>query len=158
MLLLLPHAKKCSSASLGRVSFFSLVTILLYLFFDALCWSISVVFDFDEKLGRTCFVRSWVEIQRFLGRLQIDHLKSIMIVLHVNLRLVLRVGVWIQWRHEWEIHWCPAFACAETSWYKTSWCFLNRRLSRIYGHCACYFRLFVWENVGRSRFFPEWLL
>ena len=107
-----------------------------YIFFHALCWATFSVDDLDEKLGRNCVVtwdvpvHSWVEVQRFLGRLQIDHIQSIMIVPNVNVGLYFGSGYGSNGdTSEKYIDFQPLF---QTSCFKSScFFFLNRRFSRI---------------------------
>ena len=96
MRLVLHHGRRFPSASLGRASFFSLVTILLLLvssftnFADPSLMSMILMRNSAGTVSRLLFGSK--KVQRILPRLQINHISSIMIVLYVNLGLVLWIG------------------------------------------------------------------
>ena len=122
---LLIRALKFPSACYDRICFSSLVMLLflLLVFFFEPFWSIFDVDGLGAELGRNCVVtsdtpvRCLAEFQQILRRLQINHKQEVMRILHVKVRLVLRVGTLIQWRNGWEVHCIPGSACSKTSWF-----------------------------------------
>ena len=80
--------------------------LLFVFFFSKPFWSVFEVDDLHEELGRNCVVaqdtpvRRLKEFQYTLRCLQINHKQSVMMGLHVEFWLALRVVDRTQWRHE----------------------------------------------------------
>ena len=129
--------------------------LLLKFFFSEHFWSVFEVDDLCEELGRNCVVaqdspvRCLIESQRILRCLQIHHKQSSMMVLHVEVRLVLRVGVRIQWRNDWEVHCFSAFAYSKSSWHKSTkfyWIFMSWESNMIQQWCISFLDLVGWKR------------
>ena len=137
--LVLCFARRFPSAVRGRIDSFSLETTapLYILLFRTFPDSSLRLMIFVGELGRNCVVaqdtpvRCLIESQRILRCFQIHHNQSVMMVLHVEVRLVLRVGVRIQWRNDWEVHCFSAFAFSKSLWHKSTKFLLNFHVLRI---------------------------
>ena len=159
----LPHLQKTvpvvSTLFLGR-------RMLLFTFFlsEPLC-SVLEVDDLLEGLGRNCVVaqdtpvRCLIEFQRILRCFQISHKQSVMRVLHVEVGLVLRVGVGSNGDTNEK---CAVFFClcffpdphgTSPSDFIESSCLENPMW---YSNDAYHFSVFLWKSVDVSRFSPDW--
>ena len=91
----------------SRVCFSSLVMYLFILLVRSRTSEFTFnVDDLGEELDQNCVVtqdtpvRCVEKFQRILRRVQINHKHEIITILQVEVRLVLQVGVLIQWQHE----------------------------------------------------------